>query len=399
MDQPSLPLTGIRVLDLSRVLAGPYCTTLLSMLGAEVIKVEDASGDESRQWPPHRNGMSSTFMGMNLNKEGLVLNLKAPNGQQVLRDLATRSDVLVENFRTGTMEKFGLGYEALAGLNPRLVYVSISAFGRTGPKAKDAGYEALVQAYTGVMDITGFPEAEPVRCGVSFLDMATGVNSALAAVSLLYRREQTGRGGKVDASLLQTSLGLMTPHVSAFLQHDMLPRRLGTAHPSVVPYQAYRTADGNVFIASGNQNLWERLCRVLGEAGLIDDPRFKDNTARVQHRVDCIALVSQAIGRWQTDPLIAALAREGVPCTKVNNLRDVMDDGQVQAIRALAEMEDPDFGRLRFPNLPFQLDDQAGTVHDRAPRLGEHSSQVLRAMGYDERRIGELLREGAVQGE
>jgi len=399
MEIQPLPLEGIRVLDLSRVLAGPYCAMLLSMMGAEVIKVEDRSGDESRMWPPLSREVGSPFMGMNLNKRGIVVDLKSPEGAEVVKDLAARSDVLVENFKTGTMERFGLDYEALKAVNPRLVYTSISAFGRTGPKAADPGYEALVQAYTGVMDMTGHPDGPPARCGVSFLDMSTGISSALATVSALFRRERTGLGCRVEASLLQTSLGLLTVQVSNYFQDDVVPKRIGSAHPSVVPYQAFPTADGSIFIAAANQNLWERLCRTIGMERLIDDPRFKSNATRVQHREELLPLLMDELSKRHTGDLLEPLRSAGVPCAPVNNLAQMLADAQPEAIGALAELDDPEFGAMRLANLPFFLDGGRGLVRQRAPKLGEHTRDVLAGLGYDQARIDALLAQGAVEGD
>jgi len=395
----ALPLSGIRVLDLSRVLAGPYCGSILAMLGADVIKVEDRKGDEGRHWPPHREGLSGSFVGMNVNKRSVVVDLKHEAGREVLKRLATDADVLVENFKTGTMERFGLGYDVLSALNPRLVYTAVSAFGRSGPRAEDLGYEALMQAYSGAMNMTGEPDGDPVRCGVSFLDMSTGVMSALATVVALYRREQTGRGGLAESSLLQTALGLMTPQLSNYLQHGLLPKRLGTAHPQVVPYQSYRTADDYIFIASGNQNLWEKLCRALQAEHLTDDPRFKDNATRVQHRDACIAAVSDQVARWNTAELEQTLRAAGVPCSRVNTYDDLMADGQVEALGALAAGEDRDYGAFRVPGLPFTMNGAREDTVRRAPRLGEHTRAVLREAGYEEAEVVSLLEQGAVAGE
>jgi len=399
METKALPLEGIRVLDLSRVLAGPYCTMLLSMMGAEVIKIEDRAGDESRTWPPISGGMSGAFLGLNLNKKGLVADLKTAGGVRLVKDFAAQSDVLVENFKTGAMEKFGLDYDTLAAINPRLVYTSISAFGRDGPKAADPGYEALVQAYSGVMSMTGHPEGDPARCGVSFLDMSTGVSSALATVSALFRRERTGRGGKVEASLLQTALGLMSHQVSNLFQHGVIPGRIGTAHPAVVPYQSFRTADGDIFIAAANQNLWERMCRALGREDLLADPRFVDNPSRVEHRETLLADLSGIFAKVTRAKLLAPLHAAGVPCAPVNDLGQVIADGQADAIGAIARLDDPEQGALQMANLPFFLDGRRGEVRQRAPRLGEHTRELLAGLGYPAAEIAALLESGAIQGE
>ncbi|MBI3992368.1 MAG: CoA transferase [Candidatus Lambdaproteobacteria bacterium] len=398
MESQAAPLAGIRVIDLSRVLAGPYCALLLSFLGAEVIKVEDHKGDEGRQWPPHREGMGATFMGLNANKRSIAVDLKHPQGAEIVKDLVRDADVLVENFKTGDMERFGLGYETLRQINPRLVYTSISAFGRVGPRAKDLGYEALVQAYSGVMNMTGEADGGPVRCGVSFLDTSTGAFSALATVTALYRRRETGQGARVDASLLQTSWGLMSNHVSNYFQHGTLTRRHGTAHPQVVPYQAFRTRDGFIFIATGNQNLWERFCKALQRRDLINDERFIDNMARVAHRQEILDIVIPTIAAWDTEPLMHALRAEGVPFSRVNDLQQVAEDGQIDALEIMAEGEDPTYGGFRISGLPFKLTGHSIPVPTRAPRLGEHTRELLARLGYDQARIDELLAGEVVLG-
>ena len=390
MQDQSLPLSGVRVIDLSRVLAGPYCALLLSFLGAEVIKVEDKAGDEGRHWPPHRGDLGAAFMAMNANKRSIVVDLKSPQGAEVVKDLVKTADVVVENFKTGDMERFGIGYEVLSAINPSLVYVSISAFGRIGHKAKDLGYEALVQAYSGVMNITGSMDGEPVRCGVSFLDTSTGVMSALAAVTALYRRKETGKGGRVDASLLQTSMGLMANHVANYFQHGILSKRLGTAHPQVVPYQAYPTKDGFIFIATGNQNLWSRLCRALGREELISDPRFESNITRVEHREECLQIVFGELAKWNTAPLMETLREHGVPFSRVNDLKTLDEDGQIHALEVIRQGQDESYGEFRITGLPFRMTDMAPGELRRAPRLGEHTATVLEELGYDEAHIRKL---------
>ncbi len=396
MPNAQSPLSGITVIDCSRVLAGPYCCELLSLLGANVIKVESHAGDEGRGRPPHKGNMSSSFIGLNANKRSIAVDLKSADGVEVVKDLAREADVLVENFKTGDMARFGLGYNDLKALNSRLVYTSISAFGSRGPKAKGLGYEALLQAYSGVMAITGEADGMPVRSGVSFLDMGTGVMAAFATVTALFRREFSGEGGKVDTSLLGTSLGLMSNIVSNFLHHGLMPQRRGTAHAQVVPYQVYPTQDGFIFIASGNQNLFERLCRALGVEQMIDDPRFKNNAARVVNREACIKLIVDRVAEMDTAALVVTLDVEGVPYSPINDFESLWADGQVEALGVIENGNDPDYGDFKMIGLPFTINDHERGLQRTAPRLGEHSREVLAELGYDEDRIEYLIAHGIV---
>src|SRR5919106_2035431 len=319
---PALSLEGVRILDLSRVLAGPFSGMLLSDLGADVIKVEDtATGDESRTWPPHKDGESAAFLVINRNKRDMTLDLKAPEGVAVLQRLVARADVLIENFRTGTMESFGLGYDALAALNPRLVYCSVSAFGRTGPRKDAAGYEALMQAFSGIMSITGEPGGQPVRAGVSFLDLSTGVITAFGVVNALLYRERTGEGQRVDGSLLETAVSLLAFHAEGFLLTGAIPKALGSGHPSLSPYRNFRCGDGQwIFIVSANDRFWGRLAPALGLPELANDPRFAKNVDRVKHRAELEAILEKAIGSQSRQPLLKALEEAGVPATPVNTV-------------------------------------------------------------------------------
>jgi len=396
MESVAPPLSGIRVVDLSRVLAGPYCTLLLSMLGADVIKVEDKSGDESRTWPPMVGDSGATYNALNFNKRSIVIDLKLPEGQEIVRELTRRGDALVENFKTGTMERFGLDYGSLKALNPRLVYASITAFGGKGPRAANPGYEALMQAYNGVMSMTGEPEGAPVRCGVSYHDMSTGITTALGVVTALFRRGITGQGGRVDASLLQTSLGLMATQVTNFFQGGQVPARLGSAHPMVVPYQVFPAKDKPVMIASANQNLFGKLCRVLGLDWMVTDPRFKDNPARVQNREACIRAIEEKLSHYTRDELVPMLLDAGVPCAPVNDLKELMAEEQIQAIDTLVNVQDERHGPLRFSGLPFHLDDRSPQPVRRPPRLGEHTREVLGEIGYDSPRVNALIQRQVV---
>jgi crotonobetainyl-CoA:carnitine CoA-transferase CaiB-like acyl-CoA transferase len=396
MEPNSLPLSGIKVIDLSRVLAGPFCALLLSYLGAEVVKVEDRRGDETRAWPPYAKDMSASFLAVNVNKKDIVVDLKAPEGQEIVRDLVRDADVLVENFKTGDMEKFGLGYPELKKLNPRLVFTSISAFGRKGPRANYPGYETLLQAYSGIMDFTGEPDGAPVRSGVSFLDLSSGILGALATVTALYRRKEDGAGALIEGSLLQSAVFMMALQVSCFLNGGVLPRKLGSAHASATPYQAFPTSDGHILIAAANQNLWEKLARALELDWMIPDDRFKDNQSRMANQPEFLELLSAATRKWETAPLVEVLVNAGVPSSRINNLGDLMEEGQVDALEAVKRIDDPEYGELRVSGPPFHMTGFGNGGPFRAPKLGEHTREILTGLGYDEARITALLDKGIV---
>ncbi len=399
MTQPALALEGIRVVDCSRVLAGPFCAMLLSDLGADVIKVEDTgSGDESRTWPPHKDGESAAFLVINRNKRDIALDLKQPEGVEALKRLVAGADVLIENFRTGTMESFGLGYDTLAALNPGLVYCSISAFGRTGPRKDGAGYEALMQAFSGIMSITGEPGGPPVRCGISFLDLTTGIFSAFRIVSAIHHRTRTGLGQRVDASLLETAVGLLNYHAEGFLLTGALPQALGSSHPSVVPYRNFRCQDGQwVFVAAANDRLWQRLAPALGLAALTEDPRFKSNPERVKNRKDLEAALEAAIGRHDREALLAMLEKAGVPATPVNTVDQVMKDAQTAARSMIERAHHPRLGDIPVIGTPVKFSRMRAGVRSAAPLHGQHTDEVLAEHGYDTAAIAALREKKVVR--
>src|SRR5438552_8954069 len=392
MSPPALSLEGMRVVDCSRVLAGPFCAMLLSDLGADVIKVEDTgSGDESRTWPPHKDGESAAFLVINRNKRDMTLDLKTAEGVEVLKRLAGRADVLIENFRTGTMESFGLGYDTLAADNPGLVYCSISAFGLTGPRKDGAGYEALMQAFSGIMSITGEPDGAPVRAGVSFLDLTTGIFCAFGIVNALLHRTKTGLGQRVDGSLLETAVTLLNYHAEGYLLTGAIPKALGSSHPSLSPYRNFRCRDGQwVFIAGANDRFWQRLVPALGLAWMATDRRFATNIERVNHRKELETELEQAIAMHDREPLLKILEEAGVPATPVNTVDRVMDDPQTAARRSIERVVRPRAGQLpgRGPPVPFSRS-RAGRRR-AARRQGEHTDQVLAEHGYSAGRIAEL---------
>ena len=387
-----LPLDGVRVLDLSRVLAGPLCGAMLGDMGADVLKVEDVQGgDESRTWPPQRDGESGCYVMNNRNKRAISLDLKAPEGAEILRRLAARADVLVENFRTGTMESFGLGSEALMAANPRLVYCAVSAFGRSGPRAQEAGYEALMQAFSGVMSITGEPDSAPVRAGVSALDIMTGTLCAFGVMAALMQRAATGRGQRVDGSLFDTAMGLLNFQAQNYLLTGVVPKALGSAHPSLVPYRNFRCADGQwIFIAGGNDRLWQRIAKVLGLESMLEDPRFASNMDRVAHRAEVEQAVAAAIAQADRPSLLARFEQGGVPATPVNDVKQAMSDAQAATRPALKRMQHPKLGEVPVVGMPLGFSGMDPSVRRHAPGRGEHTDEVLAELGYAPATIADL---------
>ncbi len=390
--EPNLILEGIRVIDLSRVLAGPFCAAILGDMGADVIKVEDTkTGDELRTWPPHKEGESPGFLVNNRNKRGIAVNMKTPEGVEIIRRLALRADVLVENFRTGTMEGFGLGYDQLAETNPRLIYCSVSAFGRTGPRAQEAGYEALMQAFTGIMSITGEPDGPPVRVGVSFLDLTTGILCALGAVSALYQRARTGLGQRIDGSLLATAVGLMNFQAENYLVAGVVPKALGSSAPGTSPYRNFRCADDEwVFIAGANDNLWKRLAGVIGLASLAEDPRYATNVERVKNRTELERIVQEAIGRFERSKLLKALEEAGVPATPVNRVDQALEDAQVKAQNMIWQIDHARLGKLPIVGFPLAFSRMQPRIRRNPPKQGEHTDEVLQECGYHPAEIARL---------
>ncbi len=387
-----LALDGVRVLDLSRVIAGPWCGALLADLGADVIKVEDtAAGDESRTWPPHKDGEAAAYLLFNRNKRGMTLDLKAPEAVEVVKALVGTSDVLIENFRTGTMESFGLGYEALAAINPRLIYCSVSAFGRTGPRKDAPGYEALMQAFSGIMSITGEPGGQPVRAGVSFLDLSTGMLCAMGVCAALIQRERTGLGQRVDGSLLETAVSLLAFHAEGYLLTGAIPKALGSGHPSLSPYRNFKCKDGQwIFIAAANDRFWLKLAGALGLGDLAADPRFAANQQRVKNRVELEALLEREIAERDRDTLLKLLAEADVPATPVNTVDQVMTDPQTVERGIVQRVTHPTLGEIPVVGTPLKFSRMAPGVRRAAPLRGEHTNQILAECGLAPEKIREL---------
>jgi crotonobetainyl-CoA:carnitine CoA-transferase CaiB-like acyl-CoA transferase len=387
-----LALDGIRVVDLSRVIAGPWCGALLSDLGADVIKVEDTgTGDESRTWPPHKDGEAAAYLLFNRNKRAMTLDLKAPEGVEVVKALVKDADVVIENFRTGTMESFGLGYDVLSQLNPKLIYCSVSAFGRTGPRKDAPGYEALMQAFSGIMSITGEPDGQPVRAGVSFLDLSTGILCALGVSAALLQRQRTGLGQRVDGSLLETAVSLLAFHAEGYLLTGTIPKALGSGHPSLSPYRNFKCRDGQwIFIAAANDRFWGRLARAIGLDEMAENPRFAKNGERVKNRTELEAILEKVIGERDREPLLKILEEADVPATPVNTVDQVMNDPQTAERGIVQRVRHSKLGEIPVVGTPLHFSRMSPGVRRAAPLRGEHTDEILAEHGYTPARIQAL---------
>jgi crotonobetainyl-CoA:carnitine CoA-transferase CaiB-like acyl-CoA transferase len=392
MTNGPLSLDGIRVIDLSRVIAGPWCGALLADLGADVIKVEDTGpGDESRTWPPHKDGEAAAYLLFNRNKRGIALDLKTPEAVEVVKRLVKDADVLVENFRTGTMESFGLGYDVLADVNPRLIYCSVSAFGRTGPRKDSPGYEALMQAFSGIMSITGEPGGQPVRAGVSFLDLTTGILCALGISNAIIQRQRTGLGQRVDGSLLETAVSLLAFHAEGYLLTGAMPRALGSGHPSLSPYRNFKCRDGQwIFIAAANDRFWQKLAKALGLTDMAADPRFEKNQGRVANRAELEGILERTIGALEREPLLERLEEADVPATPVNTVDQVMNDPQTAERGIVQRVTHPTLGEIPVVGTPLHFSRMSPGVRRAAPMRGEHTDAVLTDLGYTPEEIKSL---------
>ena len=377
------PLQGVRVLDLSRVLAGPYCTMVLGDLGADVIKVEPPEGDETRGWgPPFAEGESAYYLCVNRNKRGIVINLKTDEGKKILRDLALQSDVLVENFRPGTLKKFGLDFETLHELNPKLIYCSITGFGQTGSMKDKPGYDFMIQALGGLMSITGEPDGEPMKTGVAVVDLFAGQNAIIAILSALQARTLTGRGQQLDIALFDSQLGWLANVASNYLISGKLPKRHGNAHANIVPYQSFQASDWWFAIAVGNDRQFARLCDLIGKPEFAADEKFSTNSARVQNRAELIPLLIDIFKTASVSDWLAKLDEAEIPCGPIQNFEQVFSMPVVGEREMLVKMEHPTIGKLPLVGSPLKMSDTPVEFRLPPPLMGEHTEEVLRELGW-----------------
>ncbi|WP_342513358.1 CoA transferase [Sporosarcina sp. FSL K6-1522] len=372
-------LGNIRVLDLSRVLAGPYCTMILGDLGAEVIKVEAPGGsDDTRKWgPPFQNDVSAYYMSANRNKKAITVDLKSEQGVKIIKKLVTDSDVIIHNFKTGTMERFGLDYDTLAAINPRIVYCAITGFGETGPDRDAPGYDFIIQAMSGLMSITGDQQSGPQKSGVAITDILTGMYACIGIQAALLERGQSGKGQKVDISLYDSAVSALVNIGSNFLMTEEIPKALGNVHANIVPYQTFKTLDSEMVIAVGNDHQFKALCDVLKVPQYASDERFKTNPDRVQHREVLIPLLQQAFLTEPTAYWYKKCREHTIPAGPIHNLKDVVNDAQLQSRNMFLTHEHPTAGTIKMIGSPLKLSRTPVEVKHHPPNPGEHNEEIL----------------------
>jgi crotonobetainyl-CoA:carnitine CoA-transferase CaiB-like acyl-CoA transferase len=387
------PLAGITIVDLSRVLSGPYCTMLAADMGARVIKIEHVEhGDDTRGWgPPFQQGESAYYLSINRNKESVALDFKTPEGRAILEGLIARADVLVENFRPGTLDAAGFGYRTLSARDPRLVYVSISGFGQNGPRRDEPGYDAVAQAEGGIMSVTGDPDGPAVRLGVAIGDIASGMFAFQGLLLALIARARTGRGQWVDVSLLDSVAALLTYQASRHFATGEIPARAGNRHLTIAPYETFDTSDGVLVLAVGNDSLWQRFCHAAGLGALARDERFSTNAARVSNYALLRPILARRFAARSLDDWIRTLHDAGIPCGGVRSVAEALRDPQILAREMVATIDHPALGPIKTLGLPVKLSDTPGAIRTHPPRLGEHTARVLREeLRMDDREIRDL---------
>ena len=391
-------LEGIKVLDLSRALAGPYCTMMLADMGAEVIKLEmPGRGDDSRSWgPPFVEGESAYFMSINRNKKSITLNMKSDKSTEIIHKLIKQSDVLVENFRPGAMERLGLGYERVKEMNPRIIYCSISGFGQDGPYRMLPGFDQVLQGMGGLMSITGELGGPPIKVGVAIADISGGMFASNGILVALYNREKTGKGQMVDVSLLDSQVAWLTYRAGAYFASGEIPQPMGSGHPVIVPYQAFKAKDVFINIAVGNDQLWERFCKAVGLENVMNDPKFATNAKRVENREEIVKIISDLIVTRDGEEWLKIITDAGVPCGPIYTVDKIFADPQVLHREMVKELDHPKAGKIKVTGIPIKLSDTPGEVETAPPVLGQHTQEVLTELGYSDQDLEKLKQENVI---
>lgn len=388
------PLKDLVVLDLSRVLAGPYCTMMLADYGANVYKIEPpVVGDDSRAFGPFVDKESAYFMSLNRNKRSMVLNFKQESHKEVFKEMVKKADIVVENYKPGTMEKFGLGYDVLKEINPKIIYAACSGFGHSGPYMLKPAYDIIVQAMGGIMSITGSENGEPTRVGASIGDVTAGIFTAYGVMLALYHREKTGEGQKVDVGMLDCQVAILENAIARYVTSGNVPGPLGNRHPSITPFASYTAKDGYIIVGAGNDRLWEKLCDVLGKQEWLQDPDYASNGSRtnnvkkLQTQMDEV-MKDKTISEW-----MEILEKAGVPCAPINTIDKIVGDPQIKSREMIVEVEHPVAGSLKMAGVPIKMSKTPGAVKTPAPLLGQHNNELLKEMfGWDDATIEEKLK-------
>jgi crotonobetainyl-CoA:carnitine CoA-transferase CaiB-like acyl-CoA transferase len=377
-------LEGVKILDLTRVLAGPYCTMILGDLGADVMKVEAPGGsDETRSWgPPFQKGVSAYYLCANRNKRSVTVNLRTEAGREIIRKLAKEVDVLIHNFKTGSMEKWQLDYDSLKIMNPRLVYCSITGFGESGPFRDLPGYDYIIQGMSGIMSITGSEESGPTKIGVAMVDILTGLYAAISIEAALYEREKSGQGQKIDMSLLDSAVSSLANVASNYLISGVIPRRLGNDHPNIVPYSTFTALDGEMIIAIGNNRQFAALCEVMGISKVADDKKFCTNEARVENQLELRRMIETRLQLRSISEWIELFSEKNIPCGPIYTMDQVFDHQQTLARDMVVQVEHPEAGLVKLVGSPIKLSRTKIKITRHPPAAGEHTSEILQQVGY-----------------
>ena len=394
-------LNDLKILDLSRILAGPFATQILADMGAEVWKIESAWGDDTRSWgPPFVGGESAYYLSANRGKKSIIINLRDERGQNIIRDLAIKADILVENFKVGNLEKYGLDYHSLSKINPRLIYASVTGFGQTGPRAPEPGYDAALQGMTGIMSVTGNPDGGPTKVGTAWIDILTGLTSTIGILSALHERSISGKGQQVDVSLFDVGIACMANIAQSYLATGISPGRLGNAHPQVAPYQDFTASDGNFITAANNDDQFQRLCETIGIPEIAVDERFTTNSLRVENRSALADLLNKEIFKHPIEHWMTKLRSAGLTVTPINTMEDVFNDPQSKARNAIWKVDHPSLGKIDLLGSALQhLSRTPASPQGHPPMLGAHTFDIMEeVLNMTKSQIAELVSEGVIKG-